>query len=127
MERQAESGDSPALTWLSQAEPAGRPLWLKRQFPHSPVPISFDGPETLVAAVKAGAGMAQLACFIGDLEPSLKRVPGAQPDIEWDLWLLWHRDLRKTARVRLLVDYLAEVIGRRRELIEGRRPLAWRK
>lgn len=124
LERPLESmlSELPALTWLSQSAMGNRPPWLKRRFPNISVPASFDNPDVLTAAVKAGAGMAQLACFVGDPEPGLARVPGMQPDTGWDLWLLWHRDLRKTARVRVLVDYLAEVIGHQRDLIEGRRP-----
>ena len=41
-----------------------------------------------------------------------------------DLWLLTHEDLRHTARVRALSDWLTDSLGRERDLFEGRRPRA---
>jgi DNA-binding transcriptional LysR family regulator len=41
------------------------------------------------------------------------------PDLERELWLLTHTDLRNTARVRAFLDYCADAIARRRKLIEG--------
>jgi hypothetical protein len=35
------------------------------------------------------------------------------------LWILTHKDLRTMARVRLLRDFLAQAIGKRRAVIEG--------
>jgi DNA-binding transcriptional LysR family regulator len=41
------------------------------------------------------------------------------PELEGELWLLTHPDLRNTARVRAFLDFCADEIARRRDVIEG--------
>lgn len=68
----------------------------------------------LISLAAAGLGMAYLACNIGDRHPGLIRAPFQKPLPYRYLWLLLHRDLRNTARVRLFVDFLAKRITERR-------------
>ncbi|MEM9105769.1 MAG: LysR family transcriptional regulator [Pseudomonadota bacterium] len=68
----------------------------------------------LITLTAAGLGMAYLACNLGDRHPDLVRAPYQKPMPYRALWLLLHRDLRNTARVRLFVDFLAERIRTRR-------------
>lgn len=68
----------------------------------------------LISLAAAGLGMAYLACNIGDRHPGLIRAPFQTPLPYRFLWLLLHRDLRNTARVRLFVDFLAQRITERR-------------
>ncbi|MCG8490348.1 MAG: LysR family transcriptional regulator [Sneathiellales bacterium] len=65
-------------------------------------------PQLSLAA--AGMGMARLACCLGDRHPGLVRAPFQKPTPHRSLWLLLHKDLRMTARIRLFVDYLAREI-----------------
>ena len=58
--------------------------------------------------------MAYLACNLGDRHPTLIRAPFQKPMPYRSIWLLLHRDLRNTARVRLFVDFVAERITARR-------------
>ena len=73
----------------------------------------------LAEAVEAGIGIGHLPCFVGDVRPDLVRLAPPEPRFSADLWLLTHPDLRKAARVRALLDFLAEEIARHRPLIEG--------
>jgi DNA-binding transcriptional LysR family regulator len=73
----------------------------------------------LAEAVEAGIGIGHLPCFVGDVRPDLARLAPPEPAFAADLWLLTHPDLRKVARVRALLDFLAEEIARHRPLIEG--------
>ncbi|MEM7269808.1 MAG: LysR family transcriptional regulator [Pseudomonadota bacterium] len=68
----------------------------------------------LITLAAAGLGMAQLACCLGDRHPDLVRAPFQKPLPYRNIWLLLHRDLRKTARIRLFVDFLAARIKARR-------------
>lgn len=68
----------------------------------------------LITLAASGLGMAYLACNIGDRHPDLIRAPFQKPLPYRSLWLLLHRDLRNTARVRLFVDFLASQIKSRR-------------
>lgn len=60
----------------------------------------------LVEAVQAGAGIATLPCALADRRPGLKRVLKDQAAVERDLWVVYHRDLRRSRGVRLVVDAL---------------------
>lgn len=68
----------------------------------------------LISLAASGLGMAYLACNLGDRHPNLIRAPFQKPMPYRSIWLLLHRDLRNTARVRLFVDFLAERVRARR-------------
>ncbi|MCL4765508.1 MAG: LysR family transcriptional regulator [Hyphomicrobiaceae bacterium] len=78
-----------------------------------------------IAAAKAGIGLAPLPCGIADLEPDLVRVAPLPDDFMRDLWLLTHEDLRRTARIRAFLDFLAAALTAEAPLLEGQRPRAW--
>jgi DNA-binding transcriptional LysR family regulator len=73
-------------------------------------------------ATKQGMGLGMLPCFLGDCEPALVRVSGAEPGPLFQLWVLSHEDLRATARMRAFRDFIAEALIRQKDLLEGRRP-----
>jgi len=60
-------------------------------------------------AARAGMGVALLPTMVGDCDPQLERLMDL-PDSNTHLWLLIHADLRQTARVRALVDFLTDAI-----------------
>jgi DNA-binding transcriptional LysR family regulator len=70
-------------------------------------------------AIDAGLGLALVPCALGDSQPHWRRVK-LLPELSAPLWLLSHRDLRTTARMRALREFLAEAALARRDLLEGR-------
>jgi len=95
--------------------------WQRKHFPAARVVFRSNSLSGLFEAVKHGMGVAPLPCFLGDPEPGLQRLVEPPDELASELWLLTHPDLRRTARVRALMDFLSECIGSGRELIEGRR------
>jgi DNA-binding transcriptional LysR family regulator len=77
----------------------------------------------LAEAVQAGIGIGHLPCFVADARPELIRLAPPEPEFADDLWLLTHRDLRQSARVRALLDFLAAELAKMRSFIEGARPV----
>ena len=75
----------------------------------------------LRAAARAGMGVAALPCYLGDPDRALRRVHIPIADMEVSLWLLTHPDLRRVARVRTVLDYVADRLVEQRALIEGTR------
>jgi len=67
----------------------------------------------LITLTASGLGMAYLACNLGDRHPDLVRAPFQKPLAYRSFWLLLHKDLRKTARIRCFVDFLAERVQAR--------------
>jgi DNA-binding transcriptional LysR family regulator len=74
----------------------------------------------LAEAAAGGVGLVLLPCYVGTAVPGLAQLTPPLPELERELWLLTHPDLRNTARVRVFLDYCAEAIARRRDAIEGR-------
>lgn len=73
-------------------------------------------------AIRAGTGIGALPCFTGDGDPMLARVTDPVAEMENELWLLTHPDLRHTARIRAFMDFMAASLAGDRDLLEGRRP-----
>jgi DNA-binding transcriptional LysR family regulator len=63
--------------------------------------------------VKAGLGIGIFPTWIGDAEPAVERVDAGVEPITFPVWLVAHREVRTSARVRIVFDMLAEEIGRR--------------
>lgn len=74
-------------------------------------------------AIRAGAGLTILPCYLGDADPALRRVGKPLGEVSPDQWLLVHRDLRASPRVRGVMDTLIALFQEQRALLEGRRPV----
>lgn len=66
--------------------------------------------------IRAGAGVGILPTYLGDPDPLLARRTGPLPELETELWLLTDPDLRKTARVRAVLGWIAGSVGLRGRL-----------
>jgi DNA-binding transcriptional LysR family regulator len=97
------------------------PDWVHNSaYPHLPVRGVFESLLSQLSAARAGLGIGMLPCLLGDPDPLLVRLePGKQPPI-LELWLLTHRDVRTTARLRTLMQFIAGVMGQNKALLEGR-------
>ncbi len=92
--------------WLSRLQPSARPSFLS------------DSSMALHAAARAGAGVAVLPRYLGDADPELRHI--AAPDEPTEtVWLTVHRDLRRTPRVRALLDFLAATLKADAALLLG--------
>lgn len=65
----------------------------------------------MYAAVRSGIGVAVLPCYLADADPDLSRIGDPLDDLAIDLWLLTHPDLRRTARIRAVLDYFGGKCG----------------
>lgn len=64
-----------------------------------------------VRLAKAGLGLALLPCAIAELKPDLVRVAELPQPFGLDLWLLTHEDLRHTARIRAMMEFLTSALA----------------
>jgi DNA-binding transcriptional LysR family regulator len=71
------------------------------------------------AAIRAGAGRGVLPCFIGDADPLLERLTRPVPEIAAEYWVIVHRDLRRAACVRAVIDWIRRLFDERRHEIAG--------
>jgi DNA-binding transcriptional LysR family regulator len=91
--------------------------WM-REPGHGTIAFRANDPEALVSAATAGLGLAAVPCLLGDAQPSLVRVK-ALGFGRCDLFLVAHEQLRHTPRVRVVSDFIAELLVRHRAAIAG--------
>jgi DNA-binding transcriptional LysR family regulator len=77
-----------------------------------------DGEAQIVAA-RQGLGITTLPCFVGDADPLLVRVPGADLHMYGTLWLLTQGETRKTKRVRLFTEFVSRRLAAHAPLLAG--------
>ncbi len=99
--------------------------WLHQQGLDANAVLRTNSHVNVLNLVKAGAGLAVLPCYLGDLEPSICRVIPAPPKT-WrsELWLLTRADLRHVPRIKQLFDAVFEGTCPIVDLFEGRAALA---
>jgi len=95
--------------------------WMAQHMPAARVVCRANTALGMEEAVRAGLGVAHLACFGADADRDFVRIHPPDPALALGLWLLVHRDLRRSARVRVFLDFLAAEMAEKRDLIEGRR------
>ena len=97
---------TPAVQWRLQAHADVRPMmWVQ----------GVIGMHSVLAETGA---QGLLPCFVGDGDPRLRRVLD-EPVATNRLWLLIHADLRRSARVRAVIDFLVPRLLEERGRFEG--------
>ncbi|KAB0551108.1 LysR family transcriptional regulator [Pseudomonas argentinensis] len=80
-----------------------------------------DSVAAASAAIAAGLGFGFLPCMLGDITPGLVRVGPVVPELQDELWLLTHQDIRKSWRVKAFMTFCAAAVADQKALIEGQR------
>jgi DNA-binding transcriptional LysR family regulator len=108
-------GEGLNLIGWHEPEEAITADWVKRSYyPKATLKHRVSELVPMITLAASGLGMAYLACNLGDRHPNLIRAPFQKPMPYRSIWLLLHRDLKNTARVRLFVDFLADRVQSRR-------------
>jgi DNA-binding transcriptional LysR family regulator len=66
-------------------------------------------------------GIALLPCYAGDMDERLIRVSDPIRNLDMELWVLTHPDLRNSAKIRALMSFLYNDLGMRADLWSGER------
>lgn len=88
--------DHPSVRWRRQRYPKVQPRF------HCNSVLSASG------AIVHGLGIGVAPLFLLQDNPQVRIVEGPLTELETDLWMLAHPDVRHLQRVRLLFDYLRE-------------------
>jgi DNA-binding transcriptional LysR family regulator len=97
--------------------------WMQENVRDPRLALRVDALPALRDAACAGIGLALLPCYVGDVAAGLQRAAQkALPEPRSALWLLTHEDLKRTARIRAVTDFLATALVSERALLVGKRP-----
>jgi len=72
-----------------------------------------------LAAVKSGIGLALLPCYLGEVGV-VRALREPIADLEGELWIGTHADLKGTARVRAFFDIVGAGLAHESQWLEGR-------
>jgi DNA-binding transcriptional LysR family regulator len=128
-EQLPEQGEESILftrNWVCLGDTLGHvkaARYVREHVPPERIAMRVSAVLGLADAVEAGIGIGPLPCFIADQRKGLKRLTPPNPNFGTGLWLLTHSDLRQAPRVRIIMDYCAQEIGKQRKLLEGLRPI----
>jgi DNA-binding transcriptional LysR family regulator len=96
-------------------------LWLEAHGAGARVVLRGNSIMAVLNACLAGLGVTVLPCFLGDVEPTLARLApkhlGTRP-----MYLVVHPDRARVARVRVVMDFVAEIMSAEAQLLNGARP-----
>jgi DNA-binding transcriptional LysR family regulator len=102
----------------------GAPLsrWRQEIVPGAACSYRFDSAAAIHGAVAAGLGAAVLPCLVGETQAGFTRISEVRQQPGFDLWILTHSDLRKSARIRTFMRFIgAQTEGFLRGLPRQRR------
>jgi len=78
--------------------------WLRRMLPNAHAAFRSNNREAQAQACASGVGLAVLPRPLGDRLPGLEPIDLGEAPPGRDVWVGYHRDLRRLARLRALLD-----------------------
>ena len=88
--------------------PAVRAMVSAAAFERSAFALRTDSNLVQLAAIRAGYGIGICQAVLAERDPSLVRVLADQFDVDLDIWIVMHEDLRSNARCRAVFDALVD-------------------
>jgi DNA-binding transcriptional LysR family regulator len=107
-----EIPDIDVISWTEEHRFRGGD-WFNKHAQNAPIVFAANSRHIQYAACKAGLGAAILPCLTADCDPDLVRLLAPERVRSVPLWLVAHRDLLRTARVRAVMDFLADITPKR--------------
>lgn len=97
------------ITWVEEMATLRGGQWLAQRAAGSPVAVRVNSTRLLYDACRAGLGVAVLPCFGADKDADLVCLMPPEQVLSVDAWVVMHRDLAMTARIRVVADFLASL------------------
>lgn len=95
-------GHDSALAHLQSAK------WIAKNVAPERIVLRVDSLVAMAQAVAAGFGVGWLLCPLGDSRAGLEQLKPPPTDLDTQVWVLTHPDLRRVARIKALTDFLHE-------------------
>jgi DNA-binding transcriptional LysR family regulator len=83
-------------------------LWLQRLLPKAAIALRSNNRDVQAPLCANGAGLAVLPRPLGDSMAAIERVDLDEPPPGRDTWVGYHRDMKRMARLRALLDHVIE-------------------
>jgi DNA-binding transcriptional LysR family regulator len=95
--------------------------WVQRQVEQTGQRVALRASSMLMhlEAIRAGTGFGVLPCYVGDGQPLLERLTPPVPELAAEYWIIVHRDLRRAACVRAVIDWIKAQFAEQRDVLAG--------
>jgi len=101
--------EGEGLSWIGWDNAERHPDWVaETAFPKADVRHATTDPVLQLSLARQGVGMINTSAYFATIYPELVPVPGVDPILDRNLWLLFHSELRRTVRVRRFIDFMAK-------------------
>jgi DNA-binding transcriptional LysR family regulator len=111
----SDLSNAEIITWTDDYAHVRGGSWFAEHAPACRTALASDSARVHLAGCKAGMGLAILPTNVADREPSLVQLLPPESVLSVGLWVVVHRDLVRTARMRAAMDFLvglASIQGR---------------
>lgn len=85
--------------------------WLVKHVPGGYIVARANTEARISDMVRRGIGLGLIDCFVGEADPDLERLPGLGM-MQDTLWAVTHVDMRRSMRVRTVLDFLGDLVAR---------------
>ncbi len=119
--RRRGAAAGPWVTYTEEQAHYAPARWVQRQVEETGEPVALRASSMLMhlEAIRAGTGRGVLPCYVGDGHPLLERLTPPIPEIAAEYWIIVHRDLRRAACVRAVIDWLKALFAEYRDVLAG--------
>lgn len=123
LKRRADTLDLTGRDVIGWDDPTDRILasaWLHRHVPAAQIVYRSNSIVHQVMAARAGIGIALSPCYLADQIPGLRRISSPVGELQGDLWIVTHKALKDTSRIRACLAIIGDGIASMDALFEGR-------
>ncbi|MGV2140004.1 LysR family transcriptional regulator [Agrobacterium sp. 16-2014-1-2a] len=85
--------------------------WLKQKLPGAKVALKSNSRSVQAQMSSAGVGIAVLPRPVGDQQANLTRIDLGEDPPSREIWMGYHRDVRRSARLRAFVDLAVRMLA----------------
>ena len=89
----------------------GQARWVRKHVAPAQIAMRVDSLSWMVDAVAQGVGAGLLLCPLADQRKELVRLAPPDPELDTQIWILTHPDLRQVARIRAFTQHLYEALS----------------
>lgn len=93
-------------------------LWLAEHARGAQIPMRGNSINAVVNAAVVGMGIAAVPCFLGAAEPTMRRIGPELIGVR-DVWVVFHPDTARIARVRRVIDFVTDEVTADRAFLMG--------
>ena len=110
----------PFVGWSENVSGVAAADWLAAHIGTRQIVYRANSLINQFCAAREGMGLVVLPCYLADGEPKLMRMlPQPVAELERELWIVTHEDLKNTARIRAFLDVVGSGLAEQKALFAG--------